>query len=158
MTDEQKPRRLYFKTYLKMIHNSIGTGMFRNWYVQTPERGEFDAMKDGEDSCAFYVSSLLKIYDKVAGIHGTVDGTVKDLESSGWQVVGEAKEGDVLVWEAQQFGGKQQRHIGFYVGNGKAVSASYTKKVVVEHEQTFGDQNRKVEQIFRMNKWDEDNA
>jgi hypothetical protein len=158
MAKEQKPKRLYFKTYLQMIHNSIGTAMFRNWYVSTPERGEFDATKGGEDSCAFYVSGLLKIFGKVSGIHGTVTGTVKDLEKSGWQQVNESKEGDVLVWEAQNFDGRAQQHIGFCIGNGKAVSASWKKKVVIEHEQTFGEQGRKIEQIFRMEYWDENNA
>ena len=155
MADQDKPIRLYFKTYLGVIRNSVGTGMFRNWYVKTPEQGEFDAMKDGEDSCAFYVSSLLKIFGKVTTIHGTVESTIKDLEKSGWQKVVEPQPGDVLVWETQKFADAQQRHIGFYIRDGRAVSTSWKKKIVVEHNQNF-DNNRKIELVFRMNKWDED--
>jgi hypothetical protein len=157
MAEEQKPIRLYFKTYIQMVRNSVGTAMFRNWYVYAPESGEFDAMKDGEDSCAFYVSGLLKIFNKVKSIHGLVGSVVKDLEESGWQKVNEPKAGDVLIWEPQEFEGRMQNHIGFYVGNGKAVSTSWIKKTVVEHEQNFGEKQRKIEQIFRMDGWDGDN-
>jgi hypothetical protein len=154
MAEHQKPKRLQFKTYLQMIHNSVGTEMFRNWYVTTPEGDEFDAMSDGEDSCAFYVSGLLRVFGKLS-LHGTVESTVQDLGNSGWQNVDEPSPGDVLVWEAQKFGDKQQRHIGFYIGDGKAVSTSWTKKVVVEHDKNFGKQNRKIEQIFRLDDWDD---
>jgi hypothetical protein len=155
---EQKPKRLEYKTFLQLIRNSVGTEMFRNWYVQTPDKGEFDAMRDGEDSCAFYVSGVLKMLGKIASIHGTVNSTTKDLEDSGWLVVKDTEPGDVLVWELQQFGDLAQRHIGFYVGEGRAVSTSWTEKVVVEHDQNFGGQSRKIEQIFRMEKWDKDDA
>jgi uncharacterized protein YfaT (DUF1175 family) len=139
---EEKPQRLQFKTYIQMIRNSVSSGMFRNWYIKTAELGEFDAMKGGEDSCAFYVSGLLKIFSKINSIHGTVASTAKDLIESGWQEVNEPKPGDVLIWEAQQFGDKSQRHIGFYIGDQKAVSTSWT--------------DNKAEQIFRMENWDDD--
>jgi hypothetical protein len=157
MAEDQKPRRLYFKTYIQMVRNSVGSAMFKNWYVYSPERGEFDAMKDGEDSCAFYVSGLLKIFNKVTSIHGLVSSVAKDLEESGWQKVNKPKEGDVLIWEPLEYNGRMQNHIGFYIGNGKAVSTSWIKKNVVEHEQNFGGQQRKIEQIFRMESWDENN-
>jgi hypothetical protein len=156
--NRDKPKRLYFKTYLQMIHNSAGTSMFRNWYVKTSEHGEFDAMKDGENSCAFYVSGLLKIFDKVSSIHGTVESTIKDLEKSGWQKVDTPQPGDILVWEKQKFVDIWQAHIGFYIGDNKAVSTSWTKKIVIEHDQNFGEQNRKIEQVLRFGKWEENSA
>lgn len=155
MTNEEKPKRLYFKTYLQMIRNSVGTEMFRNWYVKTPKEGEFDAMKDGENSCAFYASGLLKIFGKVSSTHGRVESLVKDLENSGWRRAEEPKTGDVLLWEPQKFGDVWQKHIGFYVGDDKAISTSWTQKKVIEHEKNFGEQNRKIIQIFRMNNWEE---
>jgi hypothetical protein len=151
---ENKLRRLQHKTYLQVIRNSVGTKMFRNWYLKTPDEGEFDAMRDGEDSCAFYVSSVLKIFDKVSAIHGTVESTIKDLEKTGWQKVSELKAGDVLVWEAQKFSNRDQAHIGFYIGDNKAVSTSWTKKTVVEHDKNFDGQNRHIEQTYRMENWD----
>jgi hypothetical protein len=155
MAKEEKPKRLYRKTFIQMIGNSEGTSMFRNWYVQTPDKGEFDAMKDGEDSCAFYVSGLLKIFNKINTVHGTVASTVKDLEKSGWHKVDNPISGDVLVWEAQKFGDAWQAHIGFYIGDNMAVSTSWTKKKVIMHEMNFGEQNRTIEQIFRMENWDD---
>src|SRR5579872_5361294 len=92
---ENKLRRINFKTYLHMLGAAVGSSMFRHWYVESQQQGEFDAMKDGENSCAFFVSSILRIFDKVSAIHGTVESTVRDLQDSGWQTVSEPKEGDV---------------------------------------------------------------
>jgi hypothetical protein len=154
---EEKPKRLYRKTYLQMIRNSVGSAMFRNWYIHTSEQGEFDAMKDGEDSCAFYVSGVLRIFNKVRSIHGTVESTTRDLEEFGWQKVHNANPGDVLVWEALQFGDKSQKHIGFYVGEGRAVSTSWKQKKVVEHDMNFGGEKRKIVRIYRLEDWHNDN-
>lgn len=151
---EEKPQRLYFKSYLKVIENSVGTRMFKNLYVYTKDKGEFDAMNNGEDSCAFYVSSVLVIFGKNSRLHGTVESTLKDLKESGWQEVSEAKPGDVLVWETQKFGDRWQAHIGFYIGKDKAVSTSWKQKEVIMHHKTFED-NRKIEHIFRMTNWDD---
>jgi hypothetical protein len=154
MPEGDKPRRLQYKTYLQLVRNSVGSGMFRNWFLETPESGEFDAMQDGEDSCAFYVSGVLKIFDKIKSIHGTVDSTIKDLEESGWRKADEPKAGDVLVWETRQYNEKSQRHIGFCTEAGKAVSTSWTQKIVVEHDLDFGGQHRAVEHVYRMEDWD----
>ncbi len=151
--NDDKPKRLYFKSYLKFVHNSVGTNSFRNFYVETPEQGVFDALDDGYNSCAFYVSAVLVIFKKLAGFHGTVASTVKDLQDSGWQLVDEPQAGDVLVWEARQFDDGLKQHIGFSVGSGTAVSTSMTTKTPIEHDQTF-DNTRKIVQVFRLPHWD----
>jgi hypothetical protein len=145
--------RLYFKSYIKAIQNSVGTNLFRNLYVRTDEKGEFDALDDGADSCAFFVSAVLVIFKRITGIHGTVEGTIKDLRESGWIEVTETQAGDIIVWEAQKFENSMQEHIGFSIGNNRAISTSWTKKTPVEHDQTFGS-TRKITQIFRMPNWD----
>lgn len=150
---EEKPVRLYFKSYLQAIRNSVGSNMFRNFYVRTPERGEFDAFNDGDNSCAFFVSSVLVIFKKLNDFHGIVDSVVADLRQSGWQEVQEPKPGDVLVWEAVPFDDGLKQHIGFYVGNGRAVSTSWIKKTPVEHDMHFGLTKRKITHIFRMSDW-----
>ena len=152
---EEKPQRLYFKSYLKLVRNPIGSNTFRNFYVRTSQKGEFDALDDGENSCAFYVSAILVIFGKASSMHGTVASTIKDLEKSGWQEVDKPEPGDVLVWEPQKFGEIWQKHIGFYVGKNRAVSTSWKKKTVVEHDQNFGNDKRKIEHIFRMKSWDD---
>ena len=147
-----KPERLYFKSFIQLLHNSIGTNLFRNFYVKTVERGEFDAFDDGDNSCAFYVSAVLTIFNKLNGIHGTIASTINDLQESGWDKVNEPKEGDVIVWEAQQFDDGLKEHIGFSIGNGKAISISRVNKTPLEHSDTFGGK-RKIISIFRQYNW-----
>jgi hypothetical protein len=156
MADADKPKRQYFKTYLKMLGNAEETKMFQTFYVSTPEQGEFDALGGGYNSCAFFVSSVLVIFDKIRGIHGTVNSTIKDLQESGWQEVKQPKPGDVLVWEPKEFSEGPTKHIGFYLGHSRAVSTSIKTNAVVVHEFNFGEQNRKVEQIYRTENWDGD--
>lgn len=149
-----KPKRLYFKSYIQVIHNSVGSNMFRNFYVKSLEKGEFDSLDDGENSCAFFVSSILVIFKKLKGIHGTVESTIKDLVDSGWVEVDKPKSGDVLVWEAQQFDDGPKEHIGFSVGDGKAISVSWKKKTPIEHDEHFGATNRGIIHIYRCTSWD----
>jgi len=153
---EEKPERLYFETYLQVVRNSVGSNIFRNFYVRTNSRGEFDALDDGYNSCAFYVSAVLVIFRKLDGMHGTVASTKKDLLDSGWQEITDLNDlqpGDVLVWEPMQFDDGLKEHIGFYMGDGKAVSTSWTTKTPVEHDKNFGAANRKITQVFRMSDW-----
>jgi hypothetical protein len=152
---EEKPKRLYFKTYLQMIRNSVGTEMFRNFYIQSGDGKEVDAVSDGSNSCAFYVSGVLTLMKKHSGVHGTVESTIADLVRCGWQPVTDAKlmPGDVIVWERIKVEDDWFQHIGFYIGDGRAVSTSQTEKKVVEHDAHF-DGARSIEQIFRHNIWD----
>lgn len=129
--------------------------MFRNFYVETSRRGEFDALDDGENSCAFYVSSVLVVFKKISGIHGLVGRVIDDMKGSGWIEVDSPQPGDVLVWEAQEFPDGRHEHIGFCISEGRAISTSRTAKTPIEHDINFGDANRKITQIFRMDNWEE---
>lgn len=155
---EDKPRRLYFKTYLQIIRNSVGSNMFRNFYVETAKRGGFDALDDGDNSCAFYVSSILVIFKKISGVHGLVSRVVDDMKVSGWTVVDKPQVGDVLVWEAEEQHDGWHEHIGFYIGKNRAISTSSSAKTPVEHDINFGDANRKTTQIFRLESWDDSSS
>ena len=139
--------RLMRDTYLAVVQNSVGTWMFREFYVRMDGK-KVDAMGDGRRSCAFFVSSILTIFGLIERIHATVDVTVEDLKKSGWRQVKEPKPGDVLVWEKQEIGGNTNRHIGFYVSGGLAISNSYSHGVPTEHHWTYGG-TRMVETIFR---------
>lgn len=148
-----KLKRLYFKTYVQLIKNSVGSDLFRNFYVEDLKQGEFDALDDGVNSCAFFVSAVLKIFGKLSAVHGTVDNTIKDLEESGWEEVCAPKPGDVIVWEAQKFEDGYKQHIGFSIGDGKAISNSWKKRTPIEHDQSF-EGSRKISQVFRFTNWD----
>lgn len=152
--DIHKFQRLNFKTYLQVIHNSIGSNMFRNFYVKSVSKVEFDALGDGDNSCAFYVSSILVIFKQLNRIHGTIESTIKDLHESGWIEVNRSKPGDILIWESQQFSDGVKEHMGFSIGNGKAVSTSAKQKTPVEHDQHFGNTKRNIIHIFRASNWD----
>lgn len=128
-----------------MIQNSVGTKMFRNFWVNDGK--EFDAMKNGELSCAFYVSGILKMFNLIDSLHGTVASTIVDLEKSGWKKVTKPKIGSVIVWEKQVFGGEEHAHIGFYVGENRAISNSSEKGFPVRHNWQF-DGKRKIEVTY----------
>lgn len=135
---------LMFDTYFTVIKNSMGSKMFRNSYAKINGK-KVDVLKDGDVSCAFYVSSILMMFKLISGIHATVDGTVKDLEKSGWKKITEPKIGCILVWEETDFGNNDiHKHIGFFIGNKQAISNSNKKRFPVKHSWNFNGK-RKVE-------------
>lgn len=141
-----------FDTYISVIKNSVGTKMFRNFFVVENGKKK-DAMKNGVLSCAYFVSFILCALGFIKRIHGTVDSAVKDLKESGWAEIKAPKVGSVLVWEEKDFGdGDTHKHIGFYIGDNKAISNSFKFKTPIKHHYTFGTvkgkPKRKIEAIF----------
>lgn len=143
---ENKPERLIKKTFIACIRNSVGTRMFRSFFLKKDDK-VFDAMKNGDLSCAFYVSGLLKMADLVKSVHGTVEGTVIDLEESGWIKSGPLATGSVIVWEAVKEGDELHKHIGFYLGKDIAISNSSTKRKIVKHDWLYNG-TRKIEAVY----------
>ncbi|HXF44021.1 MAG TPA: hypothetical protein VNK70_00965 [Candidatus Paceibacterota bacterium] len=139
----EKPIPLFFDTYLAVIRNSVGSGLFRNLYAKVGGR-KTDLLRNGKLSCAFYVSSILKLFDLIGGIHATVDSTIDDLRRSGWSKVTKPEAGSVLVWERL----KGHKHIGFFIGAGRAVSNRPETGFPSIHGWEF-DSRRKVEAVFR---------
>jgi len=129
---------LKHKSYLRMIRNSEGSEMFRSIFVL--ENGkEKDILTNGQLSCAFYVSCLLKLFDLISRPHATVDGAIKDMINNGWKETKKMKPGDVLVWEKKTFkDGKSHGHIGFYLGDKKAISNSARNGSLIIHQYTYG--------------------
>ncbi len=145
--DKQKIIPLVFDTYLAVIKNSIGSKIFRNFYARVNSK-RTDIMRNGELSCAFYVSSVLALFKFIKEVHGTVDSTVKDLKKSGWKRISKPKIGSVLVWEKIDFGDNDiHKHIGFFIGGNKAISNSYKLRHPIEHSWNFG-AKRKVDAIL----------
>jgi len=138
--------------YLASIKNSVDTRLFRNLWTET-EGIKKDILEDGNLSCAQFVSGILYFNQLINTRHATVEGTVKDLESFGWRQIFEPKEGCILVWEKVTYpDGKKHMHIGFYVGNQKAISNSPEDKSPQEHYWTYGRQNenefRKITSMY----------
>lgn len=151
---EASLEKLYFDTFVQMVRDSVGTNMFRHMWVRRKFRQKpIDVLDDGYNSCAYYVSSVLKIFGKIGDFHATVANTVRDLKSSGWVEVEEPEVGDVLVWEAVLADDGWHKHLGFYVDDGLAISNSWDERVPIEHDLHFGKDQRAVELILRLPSW-----
>ena len=125
-----------------MIRSSVGSSMFQHLYAEVNGR-KTDLLKGGKFSCAFFVTAVLSARGLIESMHATVIGTLKDLERFGWVKIDSPCRGCILVWESiEQIEKEYHEHIGFYLGNGRAISNSSKKKVPVEHNWTFGRQGR----------------
>lgn len=134
------------KNYEAMIKNSVGSALFRNLYA-TQEGREEDIVQGGALSCALFVSSILHHFKLIETPHATVAGTVADMRLNGWKETERMDDGAVLVWEEAQQAGGRHIHIGFYIGDGRAVSNSSDEGVPTLHDQTFGG-TRKITSVF----------
>lgn len=133
------------ESYLTVIKNSAGTKLFQNFYLKINNRKQ-DILKNGELSCAFFVSSILIIFGLIKKIHCTVSSTIKDLKKSGWKKSKKVKIGSVIIWEEKQ----GHQHIGFYIGKNKAISNAfylYKKRTPFIHHFTYNNK-RKIKTIF----------
>jgi hypothetical protein len=134
-------------SYLAAIKNSVNTHLYRNFYAKVNNKKE-DIVKNGELSCAYFVSSILVIFDLIKGIHLTVDGTEKDLKRSGWKRIKKPEIGCVLIWVAKKYkDGGTHRHMGFYMGKDKAISNDHEKGSPRVHHFTYAGK-RKIEAIY----------
>jgi len=146
-----KPILLTTENYLTMIKNSIGSKMFRNCYALVGNKKK-DLLKNGDLSCAYFVTSILKIFDLIGSIHLTVRGAIEDIKNSGWYEIKSPKKGSILVWEKEKSGKEEHAHIGFYAGDQKAISNSFKRQAPIIHNYFF--RSRKVEAIFWNKKLD----
>jgi hypothetical protein len=140
-----------FKSYCAVIRNSVGTEMFKNFYVSDGGAVK-DIMNDGEFSCAFFVSSVLALFEYIPKPRATVDSTYEDLKKSGWEEISEPVEGSVLFWDEMFFEGDGlHAHVGFYIGDEQAISNDCKSGRVAQHHWTFNGE-REVRAIL----WKED--
>jgi hypothetical protein len=126
------------KTLFKLIENSIGTKLFRNNYFFVDGKSR-DLLRNGELSCAFYVSSILYLLKLIKDIHTTVQGTIKDMEGSGWYKIEKPKKGAVVLWDKNKTG---HYHLGFCWDKNKAISNVSSKKSPNSHP--LNHQGRKI--------------
>lgn len=160
MAKIQKIKPILKDSYLRFIKNSVGSKSWRNFYAMVGNEKK-DVLKDGELSCAFFVSSVLVIFGLMESRHMTVKNTTKDMVKNGWYEISKPKPGAVLLWEAIKFpSGSINKHVGFYLGDKKAASNRWEKKSPMAHHFTYGvrkdgSPKRKIEKIFWHKKLDE---
>jgi len=144
-----KLKKLKFESYIKIIKNSVGAKVWRNFYVSDGKR-KFDLYENGNLSCAFFVSSILMWFELIDASHATVDSTVKAMVKKGWKKRRTARPrlGDVIVWEKIKYdNGDWHKHIGFYMGNSKAISHRDNKRVPIVHDYKYNGK-RKIIGVF----------
>ncbi len=126
-TQEQKPQHLIHKTYLAVIRGSVGSTMFRECYFKIDGKN-VEVLENGNLACAFYLTSILKMFDLVKELHTTVTAAENDLIRSGWRDIKRPRIGCVIVYAPRAFpSGRSHRHLGFYIGKGIGVNNNATK-------------------------------
>ncbi|PIP86677.1 hypothetical protein COV42_02740 [Candidatus Campbellbacteria bacterium CG11_big_fil_rev_8_21_14_0_20_44_21] len=146
-------RPLIKESLLCLIRNSVGTKMFQNFFCLINGKKK-DIIENGRYACAFFVSSALNIFGLISEGHTTVDGTLKDMKKNGFEEIKKPKEGSVILWEERD----GNRHLGFYIGKEKAISARPEKKTPMVHDFKYRSDargERKIEKIFWHKKLDE---
>ncbi|NCN07733.1 hypothetical protein GW933_03495 [Candidatus Falkowbacteria bacterium] len=131
--------------YLAMIKNSLNSRAYSDIFI-TNNNHKKNITKNGSLSCAYFVSSILKIFNLIDDLHLTVAGTISELKSKNYQSITKNKilPGDIIVWSEKN----KHEHIGFYIGNSQAISNSSKLKKIKKHHYTFNKQ-RVIEKIFR---------
>lgn len=155
---------LFKKNYLAMVRNAARgqNHLFRNFFL-TIDGVERDALDNGALACGTFLSSILYLQNStleflkkprwLAFVHATVPAVEKDMQASGWYEIADVREGAVLVWDARPgqevpVYGAMHLHIGFYVGNERAISnGSNTTLMPEEHHYTY-DGARKIVRIW----------
>ncbi len=140
-------------TYLAMIRNSVGSNLFRTLYAEVDGKKE-DILRDGDVSCAYFVSSILYHFKLLKEVHATVSGTTRDMEASGWTTTDKPVPGAVVLWEKiKQRDEEMHEHNGFVLNEKTAVSSRFEYRIPIEHPlhyaaQAEGNPVRKVAAIY----------
>ncbi len=144
-------------SYLAYIKNSVGSNAFRNLYAKVG-KSKKDILRDGDLSCAFFVSAMLIQFALIEKPHATVEGLERDIKKSGWKKIKRPKIGSIIFWRKGLQKGEEHRHVGFYIGKNKAVSNSDKKRQPANHHYTFGKvggkAKRKMDSIYWHKKLD----
>ncbi len=143
--------RHIFKNYLAAINNSVGSNLFRNFYASF-DGVEQDTLGDGSNSCAYFATSILRMFGALPSTSATVVRAVEKMQEAGFQKVDAPEPGDVIVYEpiALEPDGKPQEHMGFYVGEEKAISHSAFVKAPALHDYLTRDSlERKIQAVYR---------
>jgi len=129
-------QKLTRKNLLHGVRSIIGSELFRHLYVRNKTTGEeFDAVDDGQFSCALVVSSVLALNGLLDRPHATVTTTLKIMQENGWQKINQPKPGAIVEWAAHD----SHAHIGFVLTETSCVSNSDHARTPIEHPFTMRD-------------------
>lgn len=134
-----------------MIKGSVGSNAYQHIWADFDGIRK-DTMEDGRASCAFFVSGILAMFNVIDKYHSIVPNVVEAMIKAGWQKVEAPKAGDVLVWDDKvvESGEPAVPHMGFYIGEEKAVSNSASSRAPAVHDYLFRDhEERQIIAIYR---------
>lgn len=145
--NKKAPSKLLLKdNYLSMIENACGSEMWANAYGIINGKRQ-DILDNGSVSCAYFVSSILKIFDLIKTLHLTVQGTEKDLIILKWKQIpinSKIPVGSVLIWERKD----NHSHIGFYLGKEKAISLWTYHNFPIIHHWTYNNSRKVIKAYY----------
>lgn len=127
-------------SYLAMIHNAVGTNIFRTRYALV-DGVKTDILKNGVRSCALFVSSILNqfhLIESSVAPHATIAGLERNMKNSGWHLTDTPQPGDIIFWEPILQDDDVNPHIGFFVGDEQAISNDWQTRVPTQHHMTYG--------------------
>lgn len=126
--------RQTLKNLLFIARSAVDSTLFQHIYVtDTRAQKEFDALQNGELSCAYFVSTALVMCGLIDAPHATVQTTLKKMTEAGWHRIDAPVPGAVVYWPSAE----EHGHIGFYLGDDKCVSNSTQKRTPVLHGLTL---------------------
>ncbi len=124
-----KKRKMKKENFLLSIRNATGSQLFRSYL----DKEGNDVLKDGDLSCAYFISSILLLHGLIDRAHFTVPGTLYAMQKSGWYKINNLKKGCVVVWGSVHQNGADHKHLGVYVGESQAISNRSSLGMPGEH-------------------------
>ncbi len=146
------------RTLVYIANNSVGSKMWSKSFIFDSEGRVHDLYEDGNLSCAYHISTTLKMCElwKNEAV-ANVDSVVAKLPQNGWTEIEEPRVGAIVVYGKNQLHRAwATRHIGIIVGEDEVVSnGSNSSHIIEKHPLNYmkiGDNWREIESYW----WHED--
>lgn len=132
------------RKYIETVMGSVNSLKYRQHHVLTSDGITQTVFADSGVASAYHVSSILNSLQLSLGeIRLNILDILADLEVSAWERTKTLSKGAVVVWEPYSYvSGKPRQHIGFYIGNDRAVSNISDAHIPTEHDVYFRDEKR----------------
>lgn len=123
---------LILPTYLALVEASVGSQLFRAFYASVNGK-KTEVTRDGKISCAFFVSSVLKLFNLIQEVQITNNRLLRDMQRSGWVAIPRPRKGCIVIWKEKDADPTRMKkdtgvyqpkvkHCGFFIGSGMCVS------------------------------------
>lgn len=137
------------KNLIHVLEQSQGIKIFQTFYNSDGE----DVLRNGDLSCAYYVSTILTMVRLIDGVSCTVSGLLNRMDKAGWYILdgkpSNIPEGAIIVWNPVTQGDSEHKHIGFYLGNDQVISNRSSLRVPGIHELIYSglDKNQENKKV-----------